>query len=158
MKNSKELNRSLYCTLVHLWIHNTSKYIINNTYYTSKHIMKLSSMNRDTAYKFASLAIWMYIVRAANEHIQPGQRQVIYGSIVYIITAQIAKFMGQTWGPPGSCRPQTGPMSAPWTLLSGPVADSMRHESSLLTISILQDWCTCSDLVCIQVQVLYFPK
>ena len=24
-----------------------------------------------------------------------------------------------TWGPPGSCRPQMGPMLAPWTLLSG---------------------------------------
>ena len=28
---------------------------------------------------------------------------------------QIAKFMGPTWGPPGSCRPQMGPMLAPWT-------------------------------------------
>ena len=34
-------------------------------------------------------------------------------------TAQIAKFMGPTWGPPGSCRSQMGPMLAPWTLLSG---------------------------------------
>ena len=32
---------------------------------------------------------------------------------------QIAKFMGPTWGPPGSCRPQMGPILAPWTLLSG---------------------------------------
>ena len=32
---------------------------------------------------------------------------------------QITKFMGPTWGPPGSCRPQMGPMLAPWTLLSG---------------------------------------
>ena len=32
---------------------------------------------------------------------------------------QIIKFMGPTWGPPGSCRPQIGPMLAPWTLLSG---------------------------------------
>ena len=32
---------------------------------------------------------------------------------------QIAKFTGQTWGPPGSCRPQMGPILAPWTLLSG---------------------------------------
>ena len=30
-----------------------------------------------------------------------------------------AKFMGPTWGPPGSCRPQMGPMLAPGTLLSG---------------------------------------
>ena len=33
--------------------------------------------------------------------------------------SQIAKFKGPTWSPPGSCRPQMGPMLAPWTLLSG---------------------------------------
>ena len=32
---------------------------------------------------------------------------------------QIARFTGPTWGPPGSYRPQMGPMLAPWTLLSG---------------------------------------
>ena len=32
---------------------------------------------------------------------------------------QIARFMGPTWGPSGSCRPQMGSMLAPWTLLSG---------------------------------------
>ena len=37
---------------------------------------------------------------------------------------QIAKFMGPTWGPPGSYRPQMGPMLAPWTLLSGDVHES----------------------------------
>ena len=30
----------------------------------------------------------------------------------YVIFTQIAKFMGPTWGPPGSCRPQMGPMLA----------------------------------------------
>ena len=33
--------------------------------------------------------------------------------------SQMARFMGPTWGPPGSCRPEMGPMFAPWTLLSG---------------------------------------
>ena len=33
--------------------------------------------------------------------------------------ALIARFMGPTWGPPGSCQAQVGPMLAPWTLLSG---------------------------------------
>ena len=37
----------------------------------------------------------------------------------YSKVTQIAKFMGPRWGPPGSCRPQMGPMLAPWTLLSG---------------------------------------
>ena len=40
-------------------------------------------------------------------------------SPVWPLVAQIAKFMEPTWGPPGSCRPQMGPMLAPWTLLSG---------------------------------------
>ena len=31
--------------------------------------------------------------------------------------AQIEKYMGPTWGPPGPCRPQMGPMLALWTLL-----------------------------------------
>ena len=35
------------------------------------------------------------------------------------ITLQIAKFMGPTWGLPGSCRPQMGPILTPGTLLSG---------------------------------------
>ena len=35
------------------------------------------------------------------------------------LATQIAKFMGPIWGPPGSCRPQMGPLLAPWTLLSG---------------------------------------
>ena len=38
---------------------------------------------------------------------------------IRLTSSQIAKFMGPTWGPPGSCRPQMGPMLAPWTLLSG---------------------------------------
>ena len=35
---------------------------------------------------------------------------------------QIARFMGPTWGPPGSCRSQIGTMLAPWTLLSAPLS------------------------------------
>ena len=35
------------------------------------------------------------------------------------IISQIARFMGPSWGPPGSCRSQMSPMLAPWTLLSG---------------------------------------
>ena len=41
------------------------------------------------------------------------------GLYMYSMISQIAKLMGPTWGPPGSCRPQLGPMWAPWTLLSG---------------------------------------
>ena len=44
----------------------------------------------------------------------------------------IAKYVGPTGGPPGSCRPQMGPMLAPWTLLSGII-------SVLLTSSQTRD-------------------
>ena len=39
---------------------------------------------------------------------------------------QIARFMGPTWGPPGSCRPQMGPMLDPWTLLLGTMSPGRR--------------------------------
>ena len=37
---------------------------------------------------------------------------------IIFMYARIAKFMGPKWGPPGSCRPQMGPMFVLWTLLS----------------------------------------
>ena len=39
--------------------------------------------------------------------------------LVFSDITQIARIMGPTWGLPGSCWPQVGPMHAPWTLLSG---------------------------------------
>ena len=36
--------------------------------------------------------------------------------------------MGPTWGPPWSCRPQMGPMLAPWTLLSGLCSCCLQHH------------------------------
>ena len=65
--------------------------------------------------------------------------------------SQIAKFMGPTWGPPGSCRPQMGPMLVPWTLLSGYTdictlppclykADNLNHEWQTHPI-IWSIWC-----------------
>ena len=48
------------------------------------------------------------------------------------LASQIAKFMGPTWDPPGSCRPQTGPMLATWTLLSGLFMCMISCDSSLI--------------------------
>ena len=56
-----------------------------------------------------------YIILGA--HIMCVCTQILY--VPVWIFSQIAKFMGPTWGPPGSCRPQVGPMLATWTLLSG---------------------------------------
>ena len=62
--------------------------------------------------------------------------------IVRKAPSQITKFMGPTWGRPGSCRPQTGPIMAPWTLLSGyvPYCDrclSWQRHNSLIIFSRL---------------------
>ena len=46
----------------------------------------------------------------------------MYNSLLYCrssLSPQIARFTRPIWGPPGSCRPQMGPILAPWTLLSG---------------------------------------
>ena len=55
---------------------------------------------------------------------------------------QIAKFMGPTWGPPRSCRPQMGSTLAQWTLLSGLFcAHSCQTEQSVPRILLaLQRW------------------
>ena len=53
-----------------------------------------------------------------SQNLMSGARQVYK-------THQIAKFMGPTWDPPGSCRPQMGPTLAPWTLLSGTSTNRM---------------------------------
>ena len=57
--------------------------------------------------------------RWLTPHKRPVIRKVFHN--VKMATPKIAKFMGPTWGPPGSCRPQMDPMLAPWTLLSGTV-------------------------------------
>ena len=41
--------------------------------------------------------------------------QFVLSCLITMYT-QITKFMGPTWGPPGFCQPQMGPMLAPWTL------------------------------------------
>ena len=64
--------------------------------------------------------------------------------IYSLIHHQIAKFMGPTWGPPGSCRPQMGPMLAPWTLLSGSPKYTCRVISYLIVLC---------DVSCIQALV-----
>ena len=48
------------------------------------------------------------------------------------MTTQIAKFMGPTWGPPGSCRPRMGPMLVPWTLLSGYISQGNHYHWPLV--------------------------
>ena len=59
------------------------------------------------------------------------------------LVTQIAKFMGPTWGPPGSCRPQMGPMLSPWTLLSGVVAAGCALQCRLSSVSYKTNASSC---------------
>ena len=45
-------------------------------------------------------------------------KQLDPGALNFLFSL-IARFMGTTWGPSGADRTQVGPMSAPWTMLSG---------------------------------------
>ena len=56
------------------------------------------------------------------------------------MVSQIARFMGPTWGPPGSCRPQMGPMLAPWALLSGLVCNEHDSIYDMTLMSSLLPW------------------
>ena len=62
-----------------------------------------------------------------------------------MLSSHIAKFVRQTWGPPGSCRPQMGPMFSPWTLPLGyfiiGICVLNRHHN----IESRQLWCVRTD-------------
>ena len=66
-----------------------------------------------------------------------------YGIHLLMLT-QVAKFMGLTWDPPGSCRPQMGPILVPWTLLSGKLTQHVSPWSYMLGRCQWQDrnYCT----------------
>ena len=53
------------------------------------------------------------------KHISDTEQWVDIIAETIALRSQITKFIGPTWGPPGSRRPQMGPMLTPWTLLSG---------------------------------------
>ena len=66
---------------------------------------------------------WLYHHMLSVSHAHTHTRIYIYIYMyiyiyIYIYTSYNT-FMGPPWDPPGSCRPQVGPMLAPWTLLSG---------------------------------------
>ena len=71
---------------------------------------------------FSADVPWYWLLLRWKEHhksIQMDTDKFFTSYHSHYKTAQIAKLMGPTWGPPVSCRPQMGPMLAPRTLLSG---------------------------------------
>ena len=77
--------------------------------------------------KFSSSLVISDFMKRFGGQISPSEFSTRYPEIPWCkprhltltLRSQIARFMEPTWGPPGSCRPQIGPMLARWTLLSG---------------------------------------
>ena len=89
----------------------------------------------DTIVSLSDIDIYCIYVNRCEYNLQIHANKFCYiimetDMILYIIP-QRAKFMGSTWGPPGSCRPQMGPMLAPWTLLSRTVIPKVEHGSNV---------------------------
>ena len=86
------------------------------------------------------LAIYFTHAHIRHNYIEPDDIHSTWASLslIYVtqtvVIPQIAKFMGPTWGPPGSCRPQMGPMSAHEPCHQGHYDD--RYRPSAIRISI----------------------
>ena len=92
-------------------------YLLRNLPYICTALCKCSFSKRWRIYQIEFLKCYYWCETEIWKHSY--LRNISQETVNITFTTQIARFMGPTWGPPGSCRPQMGPMSAPWTLLSG---------------------------------------
>ena len=95
-------------------------------------------------------------------NIKPGDG-LIYSSTnrlsSLMLTYQITKFMGPTWGPPGSCRPQMGPMLALWALLSGLSSiGPKKHVPCSLVVLLLLSIITDLLRLCFIISYIYVER
>ena len=80
--------------------------------------------------------------------ITPNSMMALNQSNSSVVKPQRAKFMGPTWGPPGSCPPQMGPMLSLWTLLSRTLQcmtdwSLMRLYCDLMVVTAaFKTWCS----------------
>ena len=73
----------------------------------------------------------------------------------YALLPQIAKFMGPTWGPPGSSRPQMGPMNV---AIRGFFGAKLLHEPPLMTSCHCESTGTKFNEILIKMQWFSFNK
>ena len=67
--------------------------------------------------------------------------------------------MGPTWGPPGSCRPQVGPMLVSWIVLSGRSYPTLKTLLlNCVTCQLFHDksLCWCPYMLMLVIKVLLF--
>ena len=75
-----------------------------------------------------------------------------YQPAVLLCASLIARFMGPTWNPPGTCRPQVGPMWVSWTLYFVWWGKYYHFAGHCRWISIQITWC---GWACCCMQVLW---
>ena len=93
-----------------MWIHYTPPTNLDGgTYTENRSRPKRSVFDQNT---LISHCHKLHIVQVLNEN------TCIIKAYQVTEKSQITRFMGPTWGLPGSCRPQMGPMLALWSLLS----------------------------------------
>ena len=99
-----------------LFLYNKNKTNLNDEFFWTFEDcqMKVSSIQ-----SHPMIFCYMYITYPCNASATKVLIYVECISSAPFKSAQTARFTWPTWGPPGSCWPQVGPILAPWTLLSG---------------------------------------
>ena len=87
-----------------------------------------SANNRDLFWFLCCLATWTSLW---TNRLFPDYLRHHDAHMARAMLPQIARFIWPTWGPPGSCRPQMGPMLAPWTLPSRSPTERGRFKKAL---------------------------
>ena len=78
------------------------------------------------------IALWFSIIISIYQ-----DRKYLYLWFICQIEPQIAGLMGPTWGPPGSCRPQMGPMlGIYWLMWRGAVKHADALSGSFVAASV----------------------
>ena len=81
--------------------------------------------------------LWLHdLYWGRHEQILCGALHLLSAHLQFTKSTQIANFMGPRWGPPRSCRPEMGPVLAPWTCYQGSNSCMSRCGSVMIWIPL----------------------
>ena len=116
----------------HKWPVMRRFYAMTSSWYTC---IRCHRNVNQTHVRYISWYIWIFF------HINFSHRMQVFHEILSVYVSQIANSMGPTRGPHRSCRPQMGPMLAPWTLLSGiPYCGHIHLRTEHLFLGLYPVW------------------
>ena len=142
------LNNRIHNTITHWQTPHFNGLVILQTLVASQPLLRYYRDVTWASWRLRSKANWLFVQRLVqvsenkNKNTKtPQYRSLVRGIYQWIVDSphtgpirkkafpstdsimglrtRVVKFMGPTWGPPGSCRPQMGPMLVPWILVSG---------------------------------------